>query len=349
MRTESGAAKEIFSCGVPRPEGEKFMLKIICILLMSLGFCSFALGCYSKSNAYSWQEMTSRASFPEGYNYPVFVMNGKMYALHKGGWVSTDGKNWEKTGLPEIGLNSAYQRYIQFKNAVYALGAMEGNYLKMRLFSKISRTHDFKTWETVAEKSNLPARVFYGAAVFKDKIWLFGGYDGKNYYNDVWNSTDGVRWKRVAAKTDWTPRNVSPLFVFKNRLWFIGGGVIDGEKTDNPNSGKEVWSSADGVNWTQVETYSPRQLSGTPIVFDNKLWLIGGNRSDGNFANAVFVSEDGSRWQEQSAPWSPRGGVATWVFGNQLFITGGKFSYQRNGELVFVYSNDVWAMSKKTE
>jgi len=44
---------------------------------------------------------------------------------------------------------------------------------------------------------------------------------------------------------------VSPVVFFKNRLWIFGGGVIDGDKEINPHSYKEVWSSEDGINWTQ--------------------------------------------------------------------------------------------------
>jgi hypothetical protein len=76
---------------------------------------------------------------------------------------------------------------------------------------------------------------------------------------------------------------------------------------------------------------------------------VGANRNDGSFGNAVLVSDDGVTWQAQSAPWSPRGSVAVWIVGDKLFMTGGKYSYMKNGEPVFVYSNDVWAMSKKTK
>jgi hypothetical protein len=326
------------------------MNKFAALLLVLICLCSSVFACGSKPGEYVWSEVTKNAAFPPGYGYPVFVMNGEMRALTgSGGWVSKDGKNWTQTNLPNIGLNSAYQDFVYFKDAIYALGTMQGNYLNMKLTSKISRTRDFNSWETVAEKSNLPERVFYGATVFKDKIWLVGGYDGKNYYNDVWNSSDGVNWTRVAEKTAWTPRNAG-IFVFKDRLWLFGGGVIDGEKTDNPNSGREVWTSADGVNWTEVKINPARPPSGTPVVFDNKLWFIGGNRNDGNFDSALFVSEDGINWQSQSAPWTPRGAVAVWIFENKLFMTGGKYSYKEpNGEIKFVYSNDVWAMSRKTE
>jgi hypothetical protein len=298
--------------------------------------------------SYVWQQMTDKAAYPQSYNYPVFVLNDEMLALNNGGWLSKNGKDWTKTALPESGLNSAYQKFVQLGGAVYALGAMRGNYLDFKLSTKIMRTRDGKTWEVLSEKSNLPERVFYGATVFKDKIWLAGGFDGKNYYNDVWNSDDGVNWRRVAENVAWTPRTARSLVVFNDKIWLFGGGVIDGDKTNNPNAGKEVWASGDGANWTPIKINAPRMPGGTPVVFDGKLWMVGANRNTGDFGSAVFVSDDGVNWRELSAPWTPRGAVAAWVFGERLFVTGGKYSYtEPNGEIKFVYSNDVWAMSRR--
>jgi len=300
----------------------------------------------AKTSRYVWRNVTAAAQFPQGYNYPVFVLNGEMFALNNGGWFSKDGQNWTQTPLSESGLNPAYQKFVQFGGAVYALGALTGNYLDFKISTRILRTRDGKMWETVAEKSNLPERIFYGAVVFKDKIWLIGGFDGKRYYSDVWNSTDGINWKRVAEKCEWSPRNPSVTVVFKDKIWMMGGGVIDGEKNENPSSYKEIWTSEDGKTWTLVKTNSTRKWRGNPVVFDDKLWLAGANRG-GTFESAVWMTEDGASWREYSAPWSPRGAVAVWVFGDRLFLTGGKSSYLENGETKFVYSNDVWAMSKE--
>ena len=323
-----------------------FKLQMILAIFIFSVSVSACVKSKAKAKDYIWQKVTAKAAYPTGYNYPVFVLEDKnLLALNNGGWISKDGKTWTKTELPISGLNSAYQKFVHFKGAIYALGEMQGNYLNFKLSSKISRTRDGKTWETLAKKSNLPERVFYGATVFKDKIWLIGGWDGKKYYNDVWNSADGVNWNRGAENMPWSPRNVSKIIVFKNRLWIIGGGVIDGEKTNNPNSENEIWSSSDGINWTKSKTNATNKIAGTPVVFDNKLWLVGANRNDG-FASGVLFSDDGEKWQEQTAPWSPRGGSVVWVFDNKLFMTGGKYSYTTNGEIKFVYSNDVWVMTK---
>lgn len=324
-------------------------MKILANILAVLIFTISAFSCSkieAKSTEYVWENVTPKAAFSKTYNYPVYIVNGEMFALTNGGWFSKDAKNWTKTELPESDLNSAYQKFVQLNGAIYALGSMRGSYQGFTINPKITRTRNGKTWETVAEKSNLPNRIFYGAVAFKDKIWLIGGFDGKNYHNDVWNSADGINWNRIAEKSDWSERIISKTVVFKDRIWIIGGGVIDGEKEINPNSASEIWSSADGVKWKKHQTNATNKIAGTPVVFDDKLWLIGANRNSGNFASAVLVSEDGENWQEISAPWTPRGAVAVWVFDNKLFMTGGKYSYVENGETKFVYSNDVWAMNK---
>jgi hypothetical protein len=293
----------------------------------------------------SWTQLTDHAAFPGAYNFPVFTVRNQMWAFHPAGnWYSTDGRSWTKSEMPLAGASSGYQKYVQFNDAVYLLGTVEGDYRNMRLGSRIIRTVDFKRWDVVANTTNLPARVFYRTVVFKGKIWLMGGFDGKNYYNDVWNSADGVRWRRVAETTAWSPRNIDVAVVFKSKIWIIGGGVIDGQPTNNPQSRGEIWSSYDGANWTKVSDKMVKQWGASPIVFDGKLWLVGANR-DGNFTRAVLVTDDGMTWKEHTAPWTPRGAAATWMFGNGLYMTGGKYSVRENGEQRFIYSNDVWVMT----
>jgi hypothetical protein len=303
---------------------------------------NFALRANAAS--YSWTEITRNAAFPESYNFPVFVEQNRMWAFHPQGiWNSADGKAWVKAALPAIRQSVYETNYVQFNHAVYALGKNQGNYLDIRFGSGVRRTVDFRTWEVLAEKSELPNRIFQGLLVFNGKIWMLGGFDGKSYHNDVWNSADGIHWTKVTENASWSPRTISKCVVFNNRIWVIGGGVIDGSPTNNPNSDKEIWSSADGINWT-LATDKVGLSGNSPIVFDDRLWLVGANR-DGSFGRASQVTEDGIVWKEESAPWSPRGGVATWVFDGKLYMTGGKYSVTENGKIRFIYSNDVWRMA----
>ena len=107
---------------------------------------------------YTWSRVTDTAAFDGAYNFPVFVVRNEMWAFHpRGHWYSRDAKTWLRSELPLAGLNSGYQKYVVFHDAVYALGTMTGNYLDLHLTSRIARTRDFKRWELLAEESNLPA------------------------------------------------------------------------------------------------------------------------------------------------------------------------------------------------
>ena len=296
---------------------------------------------------FRWTKVVDAAPYDGAYNFPVFAMGSDIWAFHpRGHWRSSDGVHWVRTNLPMSGLNAGYQKYVQFNGAVYALGAMQGNYLNLQLSSRISRTRDLARWELLADSSNLPPRVFYGAVVLGGKIWLMGGFDGKAYFNDVWSSTDAVHWTRVAEHAPWSPRNVDMAVAFKNRLWVIGGGVIDGQREINANSRREVWSSADGVRWDRAPDRDGLSWGGAPVVYDNQLWLIASNRNS-LFAPSLMVTADGVTWREQSAPWPARGAPAVWVWHDKLFMTGGKYSVTENGTPRFIYRNDVWTMSRQ--
>lgn len=334
-------------------KSKTIVLPFVLIGLMTANSCNMDNGATvssqtvnESSRRYVWTKVTEQAAYPPSYNFPVYVANNRMWAFHQQGiWDSADGKTWTKSKLPAIRRDAYETRYVQFRDAVYALGENRGNYLDIKFGSKIRRTTDFQKWETLAEESNFPSRIFYSLLVFNDKLWLLAGYDGKNYYNDVWNSADGVTWARVTEHAAWSPRMDAMVVAFKNRIYLGGGGVIDGTPNDNPDSSKEVWSSADGINWTKTAGNLKKLDGGSAIVFDGKVWFVGPNRNDGVFGRATLSTDDFVNWKEESAPWSPRRGTAAWIFDGKLYMTGGKYSVTENGNIRYIYSNDVWYLS----
>jgi hypothetical protein len=252
-----------------------------------------------------------------------------------------DGKTWKKSELASRKRDAYESVYVQFNGAIYALGSNSGNYLDLKFGSKISRTVDFQKWETISDTSELPQRVFYNLVVFNGKLWLLGGFDGKNYYNDVWSSENGSKWTRVASSCAWKPRCGGGVVVFNQKIWLIGGGEINGTVFG------DVWSSADGINWQLATSH----IAETPvwgyatIAYDGKIWLIGTNRN-GPFRSEMLYSPDGINWVPEKAPWSPRGGVAATIFKDKLWISGGKYSYEEKTGIKFVYHDDVWSMER---
>lgn len=89
------------------------------------------------------------------------------------------------------------------------------------------------------------------------------------------------------------------------------------------------------MDWTRATDSAQWQARGyhTSVVFDNKMWVIGGFNSTRR--NDVWYSEDGVTWTEAtaSAPWAGRMGHTSVVFDNKIWVIGG-FSGS--------FRNDVW-------
>lgn len=285
---------------------------------------------------YRWVQATSHAAFRKNYNFQLFSQQGLLWAFHPdGNYYTRDGRDWIKSGLPNSIHNLAFLDYVQFKGAMLGLGHFEGNIERYTLRTPITQTTDMRQWKTLARESNLPARFFYHPVVFRNKIWIYGGTgDGETNHDDAWSSADGVNWKKEADHLPFGKRSGQQFLVFGDTLYML----------DN-----DVWSSADGLHWNRVtEQITNARLFGyAAVVFDNRIWLLGCNRN-GQFASKVYVSSDGKNWEEQDAPWSPRGGIAAAVYQDKLYITGGKYGGLRQGstETEFVYSNDVWVLEK---
>jgi hypothetical protein len=93
------------------------------------------------------------------------------------------------------------------------------------------------------------------------------------------------------------------------------------------------------MDWTQVTSsanWSARHTH-TSVVFDNKIWVIGGISSSPLYRNDVWYSTNGSSWTQatSNAGWSARYGHTSLVFDNKIWVIGGYDVYG-------LRKNDVW-------
>jgi hypothetical protein len=293
----------------------------------------------SSSNLPNWQLVLDTGPWPKSYNFQMFSISDTLWVFHpQGNWYSADGRQWQKSELPNAIGNLAFLNYVIFNDAVYGLGHFTGNIEKHQFEPVVFRTTDLRHWDTMSTNSNLPARFFYHPFVFANKFWIIGGEDQYQQYADIWNSTDGVQWTKLHDRLPFGNRSNSQVLQFNNRLYLLNN---------------DVWSSADGIDWKQEtnEIVKNETLFGyTALVFDNKIWLLGCNRNL-HFTSNVLASADGKTWMDYPAPWSPRGGVAAAVHRGKIYMTGGKYGGQQAGDAgatEFLYSNDLWMMDNST-
>ena len=204
------------------------------------------------------------------------------------------------------------------------------------------------TWTQATSSAAWSARYYHSSVVYDDKIWVLGGIndkdvddDGSNIdtKNDVWFSEDGRTWTQATSSAAWSSAFHSSL-VFDNKLWVLGG---DGDGGGRGSIYKnDVWFSADGSTWTQATSdavWSDR-VRHSSVVFDHKLWVLGGKDGDSNYKNDVWFSTDGRTWTQatDTAGWSARGFHTSVVFDNKFWVLG---SFGGNdGDIEF--ENDVW-------
>src|SRR5437868_2726434 len=84
---------------------------------------------------------------------------------------------------------------------------------------------DVPDWVRVTDKAGWRPRDSSGEVVFKDQLWLLGGWFDS--YSppprDVWSSADGKAWKLVTKEAPWKYSDLPMTLAFRDRMWILGG------------------------------------------------------------------------------------------------------------------------------
>lgn len=137
-------------------------------------------------------------------------------------------------------------------------------------------------------------------------------------------------WVNVTMNAPFAPRDGLGVLSYKGRMWVLGGWNSR-DKVNFPRiCSNDVWSSADGKNWTleKPNTFADKSFDAKRdwegrhtagyAVFQNRMWIVGGDVNQKHYMNDVWSSEDGKNWTlanpENPVPWGPRALHHTLVF-----------------------------------
>ena len=177
--------------------------------------------------------------------------------------------------------------------------------------------------------------------VHDNTLWRLSAGSGGGDRPEVWTSVNGTDWEAQlkSEESDSFRRSFLNAVSFSNKLWLVGGDYSSAVSDE-----VIYWANAteNGLEWIAVETNNIFSLRNhhQSIVFNNKLWVIGGNdgrsRSDIKLKNDVWSSVNGTDWVEESASagFSAREKHQVVLFNNKLWLIGGN-----DGE----FKNDVWS------
>ena len=200
-------------------------------------------------------------------------------------------------------------------------------------------------------------RFDHASVAYKDKIWIFGGYNpgeirGDTYYEDVWSSTDGENWQMVTGSAPWKGRRGHEVVVFDDgsgEAMFLIGGFSADDSTGYRQYCNDVWKSSDGENWTPILERTYPLLQSTDTLFprmdfaavvarhadQDYIYVIGGRTQledhDGTYANEYFNdvwrSANGIEWEKlENDDYGMRAGHAAAVDPEtgMIYIQGGR-------------------------
>jgi hypothetical protein len=271
---------------------------------------------------YKWEKITCASEFSPRDGAGALVFKDSLRLI--GGWNPLD-----KNNFPLICNNEVWSSSNGF-----IWNRTKKNTFTNKNFDKIS------DWE---------GRHTAGYVVFKKKMWIIGGDLNQGHFQfDVWNSSNGKKWDHINLNSPvpWGPRVLHYTTVFKNKIWIMGGQTIPQFAKSEEKFYNDVWNTKDGIKWIQISDnnpWKPRGMIGGSVVFQEKMWIIGGGIYDTpstpkrKFYNDIWNTKDGINWSliSKNAPWEARQYHDITVWDNKLWIIGGVNKQLKN-------LNDVW-------
>jgi len=242
----------------------------------------------------------------KGYLYLSTVANESGFVFsksHKAGgdiWRSTDGVKWEQIGKPGLGnTHNASFNFVTFHDKLYAIANNINDH-----GIEIWVTEDGKSF-TQIEKGGFGDKNSDWAVgfVFADRLIL--GVSNMDTGAQIWVSEDGTAFRQVVGDGLGDKDNTAVMGVVDQgeHMPVLNGELYVG--TSNPESGGEIWRTADGLQWKRVADNGlgrGASTSLTPyVIFQNQLYVAGDTAGAGLSRLKgvdVFRASDGITWEK---------------------------------------------------
>jgi hypothetical protein len=163
-------------------------------------------------------------------------------------------------------------------------------------------------------------------------------------------------WEKVTLEAPFAPRDGAGALSFQDRMFLIGGWNPGDKKHFPLVCNNEVWSSAEGREWTLEKPNTFLDKSFDPAsdwegrhtagyaVHQGKMWIVGGDANQGHYQNDVWNSADGKTWSRVTdhVPWGPRVLHHVVAFDGKLWLMGGQNLASYAPAETDRFDNDVW-------
>ena len=223
-------------------------------------------------------------------------------------WFTQNGTAWAESTAHAAFSPRGELSGVVFNSTMYIMGGFNSDFTNN---NDVWSSTTGATWNQVTAHAGWGARHHQSSVVFNNQIWVLCGNDGNAALNDVWSSSDGANWA-FQGNAPFTGRENQTVIAFNGDLYVIGGVGA---------ASPDVWASADGHSWSEVASSTAMGSRGgaTGLVFDNRMWVLGGGGSD------AWWSTDGVNWTAAtlSAEYGSLRDAASTPFNGSMWLLGG--------------------------
>lgn len=207
---------------------------------------------------------------------------------------------------------------LVFAFCLFACAEQSGQIVQTNPSKQIDSTK--YVWTKLSDSAEWKKSYNFEMFSIRDTLWVF-------HFDGNWYSTKGINWIRSTLPN--AIGNISFLdYVYFNGAMY-GLGSFEGN-IDNFKLKNKIYKTSDFKHWDTVALQSnlPKRFFYHPFVFDNKIWIIGGEDEKTQYAD-IWNSTDGIQWMKQkdNLPFGKRSRSQIVQFQNKLFLL----------------ENDVWS------
>ncbi|MFS4446970.1 kelch repeat-containing protein [Maribacter sp. 2307UL18-2] len=261
------------------------------------------------------KSIPKEGSFPKGtdlsLNFDIKTQEDQMGGFAQNAMTIFDGKVWSVGGVNDYGATSSHFLWNSTNGINWATVPVS----------------------TTTSEAFSNFRIGHTLTVFQDQLWLIGGRDATDVkYTNLWHSPDGSNWSEVAPPFGPIPEHTT--LVYNDRLYVIAGNATSGNT--------EVWSTGNGADWVQETNDAFSGRAGQKgVVFNDTMYVIGGEDIDGTKLAEVWASTNGRDWLRSDPPFTGRNAHTVTVYNDKVWAIGGQDPSAR-------FNNEIWYSSNMT-
>ncbi|CAJ0938359.1 unnamed protein product [Ranitomeya imitator] len=170
-------------------------------------------------------------------------------------------------------------------------------------------------WINVTCEEESP-RAYHGTAYLNGYVYLIGGFDSVDYFNDVTRFNPVKKaWKQVAPMH--SKRCYVSVTILNENIYAMGG--FDGHFRLNTAERYEPETN----QWSLIAPMNEQRSDAGATTLNDKIYICGGFNGNECLLTAEMYNLDTMQWSIISSMGSRRSGVGVVAYGEKVYVVGG--------------------------